>query len=371
MNPKMWNIFTLISISILSFDVSCGRQNAVWQGKIEEKEGVVIVRNPKEPIYDESVFSLEPELSIGNQPAQSESAFSEIGNVIVDREGRIYVSDPKEVQIKVFDNNGAYLRTIGRRGQGPGELEAVTGLQIMDNGELAIFDMNTRRITFYTPEGKFLRVLLTDKIPATRLQLDAKRNFIASTYLLENLKAITEIKIFGDNQNFLQVLDTSEPANIFNPFLPYTDWRLAENGNLYLGYNKNYEIAIFNSEWQLTKKILKDYDPIEISSEEKQEALKKFHYPKNVKIPRFHPAFSGFVVDDQGLIYVKTWNRAKGANAFYYDVFDPEGRYVAKIPLNWSLQICKGGRMYIIEENKEGFQIVKRYKTIWKVKLIQ
>jgi hypothetical protein len=43
---------------------------------------------------------------------------------------------------------------------------------------------------------------------------------------------------------------------------------------------------------------------------------------------------------------------------------------MAKIPLSWSLQVCKSGRTYMIEENKEGFQIVERYKTIWKVKFL-
>ncbi len=37
-----------------------------WKGKIEDEEGIKIIRNPTDPLYGEIEFDLEEDLSIGN-----------------------------------------------------------------------------------------------------------------------------------------------------------------------------------------------------------------------------------------------------------------------------------------------------------------
>jgi hypothetical protein len=48
------------------------------------------------------------------------------------------------------------------------------------------------------------------------------------------------------------------------------------------------------------------------------------------------------------------------------DIFDPEGRYLAKIPLKMKSLFWKKSKLYAIEGDEEGFQSVKRYKVTWK-----
>ena len=38
--------------------VSCRQQKSTWKGTIEEVNGVTVVKNPKEPIHDEGMLSL-------------------------------------------------------------------------------------------------------------------------------------------------------------------------------------------------------------------------------------------------------------------------------------------------------------------------
>ncbi len=47
--------------SILFF--SCSQQKSEWEGTIEEVDGVTVVKNPKEPMCGEDVFSLDEEVS--------------------------------------------------------------------------------------------------------------------------------------------------------------------------------------------------------------------------------------------------------------------------------------------------------------------
>ena len=51
---------------------------------------------------------------------------------------------------------------------------------------------------------------------------------------------------------------------------------------------------------------------------------------------------------------------------FYFDVFNTEGKYIAKVPLNALPQYWKNRKMYTIEEDEDGYQYVKRYKVTWK-----
>lgn len=58
--------------------------------------------------------------------------FSFIWSVDCDEDGNIYVLDPKDVCIKVFDSNGIFLRKISSKGEGPHELMNPRRIKIND-----------------------------------------------------------------------------------------------------------------------------------------------------------------------------------------------------------------------------------------------
>ena len=122
MKSKIKIISVVISLSVLIILISFGGQKAEWKGTIEEENGVTVVKNPKKPIYGEDVFNIEEELSFGDDEEDEDYMFSEVSHITVDNDGRIYVLDRRESHVKLFDQDGKYVRTIGRKGQGPGEL---------------------------------------------------------------------------------------------------------------------------------------------------------------------------------------------------------------------------------------------------------
>jgi len=86
-------------------------------------------------------------------------------------------------------------------------------------------------------------------------------------------------------------------------------------------------------------------------------------YKQNIKIPRHYPAFRYLVTDDEDRIYVLTWERPPDRKGLYFDVFDREGRYIARIVLPVISPLIRKGRLYAAEENAEGFPVLKRYKV--------
>jgi len=363
---KVMSIALFLSVIILL--VSCGKQKTEWKGTIEEVDGVTVVKNPKEPMYGEEVFSLEKELSIGEAAGREEYIFSEIGTLAVDDEERIYVSDRKETHIKFFDKDGVYLMTIGRKGQGPGEFERISGMQITHQKELLVFDMNMRRLSFFTVDGKLIETLSISELRPLKLNVNSQRNLIIQSFALDLLtnQSISELKIYDANLSLLQTIAAPSPSNLFNPFDPFFIWKLAKDDNIIYGCNEAYELQILDPGGNLIKKIVKEYDPVKITKEEKQEAEKTFSPPSKIDYPSFRPAYRYFTLDDEGKIFVQTFEKTEDGNRYYYDVFDPEGRYVTKIPLSFTPRVCKKSKLYTVEEDEDGYQYVKRYKVTWR-----
>jgi len=113
--------------------------------------------------------------------------------------------------------------------------------------------------------------------------------------------------------------------------------------------------------------MLKDYDPVEISEEEKEEASKEYpeEFDFRVVFLKHYPPFRTFSVDDEGRVIVQAWDRHENKLRYVYDVFDPEGYYVAKFYLETRPFLWEKGKMYGIAEDDEGYQSVKRFRVIW------
>ncbi|TET71795.1 MAG: hypothetical protein E3J56_06275 [Candidatus Aminicenantes bacterium] len=70
-------------------------------------------------------------------------------------------------------------------------------------------------------------------------------------------------------------------------------------------------------------------------------------------------------------MFVFTRERPKNKGGRYWDVFNPEGKFIAKIPISHEVLmerpiIFKGNKLYLVEADEEGYQYVKRYKVTWK-----
>lgn len=71
-------------------------------------------------------------------------------------------------------------------------------------------------------------------------------------------------------------------------------------------------------------------------------------------------------IDDEGRIFVQTYEKTSNENGYFYDVFDSESKYIAKIPLKVRPRVWKKNKLYTVEEDEVGYQYVKRYKVTWK-----
>jgi hypothetical protein len=74
-------------------------------------------------------------------------------------------------------------------------------------------------------------------------------------------------------------------------------------------------------------------------------------------------------VDEKERIFVQTYEQLEGKDKFFFfEIFDEEGKYLAKVPVLANLDrssIWKRDKLYTIDEDENGYPVVRRYKVFW------
>ena len=114
--------------------------------------GRVVVSNPDlAAASDSPVARLTEELWIGRAFGDSPDAPDLFGQpiaVATDDVDNIYVADHQSSDIRVFDSAGNFVRRIGRRGRGPGELQFITGVYYLGRVESPVPLQRSARMVF-------------------------------------------------------------------------------------------------------------------------------------------------------------------------------------------------------------------------------
>ena len=85
-------------------------------------------------------------------PSTSQT-FSPTG-VVVDRTGKIWVTDPPSNSIVVFSSAGEFVQQIGHAGTGLGEFSGPHGIATDLEGTIYIADTGNNRVQVLSPDGK-------------------------------------------------------------------------------------------------------------------------------------------------------------------------------------------------------------------------
>jgi hypothetical protein len=368
---KMQNGIVCLVFLIMSIP-SPAHSQAEWKGTVVKEGDVTIVRNPKEPLYKTPVLELKEDLSLGGPEARGDYAFGNGIRFVVDEEASIYVLDTQDAHIKVFDKTGKYVRTIGRKGQGPGELDSPWTLTVNRvAGELAVLQL-ARRMSYFKTDGTFLRhQSINDSSSA---KFDSRGNI----YTREKVRSkngewsleVKKLSMFGFVLGVLASSPGQGYSGKINPFFAVNVFQVDKSSNLVYGDPRTYELLLFSaSEGKPYKKITREYDPVTVTDEDKAEELKKTptQVQASLVFPKYYPAYEHFFLTDLGHVFVKTWEKTKDGKRLY-DIFDAEGRFIDRIPLKPSGIEILNGKYYALEEDEDGYQYVKRYTVSWNIK---
>lgn len=109
-------------------------------------------------------LDLRPETvyRVGGFEAPDWATFGSVAAARFDREGNLYILDSQANQVTVVAPDGSFLRTVGKAGEGPGELSSPFAFSVLPAGEVAIFDLSHRGFVIYGADGEFVRTVTVD-----------------------------------------------------------------------------------------------------------------------------------------------------------------------------------------------------------------
>ena len=113
--------------------------------------------------------------TVGALVGEDWETFGSVRSVQFDDEGNLHIFDAGAHRMVVVDTDGNHLRTVGTRGEGPGEIQNAHAATVLDDGQTVIYDFgNPAAFEIFDREGQFARSVTADLnrgVPGDRMHL--------------------------------------------------------------------------------------------------------------------------------------------------------------------------------------------------------
>lgn len=378
---KAVSIKTTIFLSIAAFAAGfLATAGPPQKADIKTEDGVRVVRNPKTPVAGPggkpAAVSLVEDLVIGNDTSRENYWFGFLNSLDVDASGNIYTVDPKNIRIRIFGPDGNLIRVFGREGQGPGEFSGPGGIIAAVDGTFAVSDVLNGRISYFTREGAHLKDTSFGTYRLADLAIDGRSNLIAThVQTPRGDKQTWElIKFDRDLKPLMTIHAISVPfkPRVVNLIPDRLFFAVTGEDRLAWMVSTEYAVVVVDASGKTVMKVFKDHDPQEFTAKDREKIIKS-RFPTTVPaqlelvFPDLFPAAAGFMTDDKGRIYVRTYE-TDGRGGVAMDVFDPAGLYIARffVPEGEDDVTIRNDKLYsIVNDPASGNPLVKRYALKW------
>lgn len=132
-----------------------------------DSAGVAIVENlaPRWIVRAPRRLDMTPALTLGTAGGGPEQQFGEVTDAVRLDNGDIVVADRKNYQLRIFDPAGHFIRTIGQRGEGPGDVQVLASIYPVGGNVILAWDQRASRLTWFGLDGTVRRTLNVDRPP--------------------------------------------------------------------------------------------------------------------------------------------------------------------------------------------------------------
>jgi hypothetical protein len=355
-------------LGVMPLLLGCGQQSGSagggWVGQIDTlADGRVLVRNDEGAIWPEGVgWQVVEEVRIGTVDGEGPESFGDIRSFAVDDRGRFWVLDGQASELRVFDRDGGYLRTVGRAGSGPGEFRYPVHVDLSPAGQIWVMDPGNARISVFDTAGSYIESIRAPRAstvlpwpggcagngiyhsPLVRFRPTFRMELVRHDRAFAPLDTIPVPGDPIERQEFSIVVDGRVVEDEPVPFQGTLAWRLSGSGTLWALLTDQYRLFEISPDGDTLRVVTKSFSAVPVSDEERAEALEDLRpfmerggKVDHSRIPRHKPAVSSFFLGADGHIWVvKVEPDQMGRQAF--DVFDPTGRYLGAVVVPFQLR---------------------------------
>jgi hypothetical protein len=371
--------------------VGCGGADAGRSGlpvQVDTIGGVVHVRN----VGAAPAWRLEPLFTLGS-PDEGPQGFGSVTSILADSSGNLYVADRNAREIRVFGPDGAYLRTLGGPGRGPGEIQDLYSIAWL-GGVLAVLDPGNGRLGLFSRDGAWLGSRPVQPItgPVVRLYRAADDEVytwgvrrgdegLQGLYLRHEREGATDtlVRPRRDRNAGADYQVTCSVAGgglgFFSPdFAPRSTYTVAPGGVVASAWTAAYRIAFHGRAGDTVRVVERERAPVPISQAEWSAQMDEFQRlrerwgraqcdPEEPARPPTKAALRDVFFDHLGRMWVEAYDES----GFVFEVFDREGRLVGAVPVpprdDRVEPYVRGERLYFVTTDSMGVQYVEAYRV--------
>lgn len=315
--------------------------------------------------------------------------FASVRQIRVDDDGKIFLHDGKNGKYLSFSADGKFIKSFGKKGEGPGEIKWVNQARFWPvNDKIIIGDAD--KIHYFSKDFNYLRSVRNvyfQRRPSFFLDED---RFVSAPILIEGRKdsdpKIRIINLKTGEEKDVARFDiykggTAQKgqmriAMIFSGITPMmTIGYDNKNKLLYYGMNNKYSIDVSTLDGKKINSFSLDREPVKISSKQKKALFREDGgVPESMRdqirkqLPDTGTFFNSINIE-KGLVYVYCDSLDRG-NSQKIDVFSKDGKYLysAEVKIAEGNTIARGpvfkdGYMYMGIEDEEGEYSFNKYKV--------
>jgi len=259
--------------------------------------------------------------------------------------GEIYVVDQAGHCVRVYDGNGNGLRTIGRKGQGPGEL-LNPGKAVRDGDKIVVLDRGNSRVVAFDISGRYLSSF---KLLKYYRDMAAYRGSIYLTSMGQGDGKLVDVL---DEQG--RLLTSFGERRFDDPQLNWCKIAVAREGEVYLGFEHMPWVRRYGAEGRVLNEFRFDHPMGNIQEDlNKKSTAKRGRGPSSAAV-----IISAIVAADDGVYIFHAYPRAD------IRFFDPTGKpkeaywYEEPSTSFWDMAVS------VSDKNKRFFLLDMRSGTI-------
>lgn len=348
------------------------------------------------PETDEQLYRIEEVLSIGGE--EPVPALFMPNEVLVDNSEYLYFTD--EDRIKKFSPDGKFIKMIGDKGQGPGEIDYPKFEGIFDEmlviGQYMYTGGGGLRSEAFNLNGDPVKRIHHPLIKEG-LFPKARNNYV--NYIDDNkflfyssLRETTtdglvysDLKygfVDGEGKVIKELLFEIEPIHTAYQFAnsgmsrPLTMSRCSvhlTDDKLYLLSTTGKDIYIYDKNGEILRIFRLDMIAPDVKQEEKDIVMERYkrnplpEMSNDVSVPDKKPAVYDIFVDDKSQIWLTkgdTYDYNLLKKDYTYIIISEAGKYVGTQSFPFKMSCVKNNHAYGILTTEEGFRIFKKYKFI-------
>ena len=359
--------------------------------RIEVIDGVEYIHNPETPLHPDKTVSFVEDLSISGEDNDGNILFFRPTLSLVDDDENIYITDYQDQNIKIFDPSGKLIKTIGAKGDGPGEFRGILSVAVTKEGKLVVLDGGARRTSFFDSFGQFLRSFKWRMGYSNYIMIKSSSYVVgerAYSGIIENgyfyVKEIDfegeEVRSYGEFTMGESLIVRQGKGTTYSG-LPVTIRSILKGDPdremLYHCLSNKYMIEVYDTSGKLFRKIDRPYKPVPFTKIDVEGFLERHKTSPEplrkaaeaLKMPKVKNIVVRMYVDDKSNLWVRTNEKMvdeedKILTAF--DIFNPDGHYYARVWIEFTSLVFKKGKLYVVATDQEtGYRTLKRYKVVW------